>query len=64
MTREELQQKIEQDKIERKARLKEHWNNLKPFVNSDDVPALPGNVDKEEWKEFYVPRLIKLWSHN
>ena len=36
----------------------EAWNNLKPFVNTWDVPNIP-TVDKETYKAFYVPRLIK-----
>ena len=58
MTKEEFNQKIELDHAERKARIKFHWNNLPTLVNADDVPGLPTNIDSEEWKEFYVKKLI------
>jgi hypothetical protein len=57
-----LKQKIDiqlaKEREERKARVIEHWNNLKPFTKADDVPELP-NVGTKEFNEFYVPRLIK-----
>ena len=44
-------------KEERDARIKEFWMTLKPFKDKYDVPTLP-RVDKQEWEEFYVPKLI------
>lgn len=58
MTKEEFNEKVAIDQVARKARIEEHWNNLPTFVMANDVPALPGNIDKEEWKEFYVKKLI------
>jgi hypothetical protein len=44
-------------KEERAVRIKEWWMTLKPFKDKYDVPTLP-RVDKQEWEEFYVPKLI------
>lgn len=45
---------------ERKRKIKEYWENELPkFINPNDVPDLP-KVDEQEWKEFYVPKLIEL----
>lgn len=49
--------RIEKEREERKLRIKEHWNNLKPFKNPEDVPEIP-RADEKEYREFYVPRLI------
>lgn len=44
---------------ERKRKIKEYWENEIPkFVNPEDVPDLP-RVDKQEWLDFYVPKLIE-----
>jgi hypothetical protein len=43
---------------ERKKRIKEYWENLPKIVNPNDVPELP-KVDEQEWREFYVPKLIE-----
>jgi len=43
--------------IERRARIKEMWNNLPPFNNPEDVPDIP-IADEKEYREFYVPKLI------
>jgi hypothetical protein len=44
---------------ERKRKIKEYWENELPkFINPNDVPDLP-KVDDQEWKEFYVPKLIE-----
>ena len=34
------------------------WDNLPRLEKREDVPTLP-RVEEQEWKEFYVPRLIK-----
>ena len=49
-------------KEERDARMKEWWMTLKPFKNRHDVPTLP-RVGKQEWEEFYVPKLILSLIH-
>ena len=44
---------------ERERQIKEYWeNDLPKFNEPHDVPQLP-NVDEKEWREFYVPKLIK-----
>ena len=53
-----FKEQLEKERAERKVRMIEYWNNLKPFVVESDVPTLPG-VEKKEWDEFYVPRLLK-----
>jgi hypothetical protein len=42
---------------ERKVRELEAWDRLNPFLEVWDVPQIPV-VPKEEFMEFYVPRLI------
>ena len=39
--------------------LKDKFNKLKPFNTIDDVPDLP-ITNKDEWENFYIPKLIKL----
>ena len=53
----ELKAKREIDKAEREQRIREYWENLPKLNNPEDVPTLP-RVDEQEWKEFYVPKLI------
>ena len=36
---------------------KQRWENLKPFEHPYDVPQIP-IVDKEEYHNYYVPKLI------
>ena len=45
------------DDAEYKSKHDKKWANLKPFQQVTDVPNLP-IVEKEEWDNFYVPRLI------
>ena len=47
------------NETERKAKLREVWDNLKPFSETYDIPE-PPRVDKEEWESYYIPRLIAL----
>lgn len=54
----ELKAKREIDRIEREKRIREYWENLPKFTKPDDIPTLP-RVDKKEWEEFYVPKLIE-----
>lgn len=60
--KEKLKQQFEEQRaaeiVKRKLAMKEYWNTLKPFVNAHDVPTLP-RVGKQEWEEFYVPKLIQ-----
>ena len=53
----ELKEKIDEEKAERKRRMLEYWNNLPKFEKPEDVPNIP-RVDPVEYKEFYVPKLI------
>ena len=57
MGKEDLLAKIEKVKEEHKQRHIEHWENLKHFETSDDVPIIPV-CDAETYKNFYLPRLI------
>ena len=43
---------------QREKAIKEHWKNLNKFENEEQVPDLPV-ADKEEWTNFYIPRLIE-----
>ena len=43
---------------ERKKKVKEYWENLPKINTPRDVPDLP-RVDIQEWKDFYVPKLIE-----
>lgn len=53
----ELKAKREIEKAERQQRVREYWMNLPKLNNPEDVPTLP-RVDEQEWREFYVPKLI------
>ena len=47
-------------KEEREKRLKEFWENGIPKLNNpEDVPTLP-RVGEKEWKEYYVPKLMRM----
>jgi len=50
--------KLIQIREERKKRVKEYWENLPKINTPRDVPDLP-KVDIQEWKDYYVPKLIK-----
>lgn len=52
------QAQLIQVREERKKRIKEYWENLPKIVNPNDVPELP-RVDIQEWKDYYVPKLIE-----
>jgi hypothetical protein len=49
---------LEQIREERKQRIKEYWENLPKINTPRDVPDLP-KVDIQEWKDYYVPKLIE-----
>ena len=52
-----VQAELEVQKIERAKRMREYWETLKPFTGVNDIPNLP-RVETDEWKNFYVPKLI------
>jgi hypothetical protein len=50
---------LRQIKAEREKRIKEYWeNDLPKFNDPKDVPDLP-KANEQEWKDFYVPKLIQ-----
>jgi len=57
MTPKEVHQLLLTEKEERNRRAIEMWNNLKHFETPNDVPNIP-KVNDEEYKNFYIPRLI------
>lgn len=60
-TKEEYQQWYAENKetivAERKAELKKHWENLPHFNTPEDIPNIPV-VPKDEYNDYYVPKLI------
>lgn len=58
MAFEDIKKKMEEHKAKIMQLHKEHWENLKPFQEPDDVPLLP-DVSKEEFDAYYVPKLIQ-----
>lgn len=56
--RKKIEDKLKKAQEEKERKFLEYWNNLPKFEEPYDVPNLP-RVDEKEWKEFYVPRLIK-----
>jgi hypothetical protein len=56
-----LKAKVDSRRVrqEREARLREYWNNLPKFKEVKDIPELPRIEDPEEWKSFYVVKLIE-----
>lgn len=54
------QEKLEEERKQRLQAIKDYWNStpLKKFENPGDVPNLPVTT-KEEWDNFYVPKLIE-----
>ena len=58
---EKLQRKVkayETHEIEREAQKLEAWNNLKHFETPEDVPDIPVVKDPEEYRVFYIKRLV------
>ena len=55
--RRRAKEQAQKEREEREARIKEHWNNLPRFQEPGDVPEIP-KADPEEYKNFYVPKLI------
>lgn len=50
---------LQQIREERKKRIKNYWETeVTKFNNPEDVPDLP-QVDKQEWVDFYIPKLIE-----
>ncbi len=58
MTKEDFNNKIEEQKIQRKINILEYWKTLKPFVLESDVPNIP-KYSKEEHYDFFIPKLIE-----
>jgi len=63
MTKEEAKEWLEAEKLrlkkEREVRRREYWNNLPKIEKVADIPQLPYAEDPEEWKNFYVVKLIE-----
>jgi hypothetical protein len=53
-----LMEKAKLDILNREAQRIAVWHRLKHFETPDDVPQIP-QVPKEEYEEFYVPKLIE-----
>lgn len=53
------EEQLKRLKEETQKRIKVYWENELPkFINPEDVPELP-HTNEEEWKSFYVPKLIE-----
>ena len=55
---ENIKNAIAAEKAERERKRKEYWCNLPKFEKTHDVPTIP-RVDEEEYRNFYVPKLIE-----
>jgi hypothetical protein len=53
-----VESQLIQIREDRKRKIKEYWEKIPKFVTHNDVPDLP-KVDIQEWKDFYVPKLIE-----
>ncbi len=53
-----LEEKREIDRRNIDELRKKRWDNLKTFKTPQDVPEIP-RVDANEYKEYYIPRLIE-----
>jgi len=53
-----LMEQREQVMAERTRALLELWENLPTFESPDQVPPLPNRIPPDEWKDFYVKKLI------
>lgn len=54
-----IQKQLEHEREERARRIKEWWETeTTPFKEPCDVPQIP-RVEPEEYKNFYVPKLIQ-----
>ena len=63
MTKDEAKEWLEAEKLrlkkEREVRRREYWNTLPKIEKVADIPQLPYAEDPEEWKNFYVVKLIE-----
>ena len=59
MEKSDFDKVVFEDKKRREIRKMEFWNNLPTFINITDVPPLPVGISQDEWKSFYVSKLIK-----
>ena len=55
----EFYEKVKQQNEERLVNLKNYWMSLPKFEKVDQIPRLPLVEDREEWKNFYVVKLIE-----
>ncbi len=53
-----FQEETKRLREEREKRIREHWETLGTFEKPSDIPEIP-QVDEEDYKAFYIPRLIK-----
>lgn len=53
-----IKAKLEKERKQREIDLIEYWKNLPKIETQFDVPNLP-RTNAKEWKDFYVPNLIK-----
>lgn len=63
MTKEEFLEFVEKQRTEAAAQAQERhiklWNNLPKLESVDKIPALPQVEDPDEWKNFYIVKLIE-----
>lgn len=63
MTHEEfkelLKKQLAEEKLKKEKAFREHWENLPKFERPDQVPILPTGIPPEEWKGYYVKKLIE-----
>ncbi len=50
--------KLEKERAERKQRLIDYFNNMKPFKDYNDIPSLPV-VDEETYQNVIIPNVIR-----
>ncbi len=54
-----IQKQLEHEREERIRRIKEYWETeTTPFKEPHEVPTIP-RAEPEEYKNFYVPKLIQ-----
>lgn len=62
MTHEEfkelLKRQLAEEKLKKEKAFREHWENLPKLERPEQVPILPTRIPPEEWKDYYVRKLI------
>jgi hypothetical protein len=53
----QIKSQIEREKRAEAIAVKDYWENLPPLIDPSVIPNLP-IVPEQEWKEYYVPKLI------